>query len=664
MGRLIEDLLVLAHADENAFVRRTDVAVAPFAADLLEGVAATADRRFVLGRLDDVHLAADPDRLAQALRNLLRNAIEHTEPGGLVRLEAREAAGVVAFAVDDDGPGIPPGDRTRIFDRFHRVDASRSRRDGGAGLGLAIVRRSPRPTAATCSREPRRRAGRASASRSAAPAPVPRAPPGRSPPATRIARMTLREVMGPPAAGAPPVEVTDLAYDDRLVGPGTLFFCVPGFTRDGHDFASVAVERGAVALVVQRSLGLGVPEVLVEDVRAAMAPAAARLHGDPTARLKVAGVTGTNGKTTTAYLLRSLLEAGGHRTGLLGTVSSVVGGVEEPTVRTTPEAIDLQRTFAAMLVAGDTHCAMEVSSHALELRRADAVHWAVAIFTNLTQDHLDFHPSMEAYFAAKRRLFERAEGPRIVNADDPYGARLAREFADAITFGLEHGDVRATEVSFGPSGSTFTLDGVAMQAPLPGRFNVANVLAAVAAARAFGVPDAVIAAALPHAARVPGRFEPIDEGQDFAVLVDYAHTPDGLENVLQAARGLTAGRVLVAFGAGGDRDRAKRPLMGAVAARLADVVVITSDNPRSEDPEAIVAEVAAGTRQAGSHARVEVKVDRRAAIERAVAIAAPGDVVVVAGKGHEQGQELAGGRKVPFDDATVAREALRARLVA
>jgi UDP-N-acetylmuramoyl-L-alanyl-D-glutamate--2,6-diaminopimelate ligase len=476
--------------------------------------------------------------------------------------------------------------------------------------------------------------------------------------------MTLREVMGAPAAGAPAVEVTDLAYDDRLVAPGTLFFCVPGFTRDGHDFAQVAVDRGAVALVVQRPLGLGVPEVLVDDVRAAMAPAAARLHGDPTARLKVAGITGTNGKTTTAYLLRSLLEAGGHRTGLLGTVSGVVGGVEAPTVRTTPEAIDLQRTFAAMLAAGDTHCAMEVSSHALELRRADAVHWAVAVFTNLSQDHLDFHADMEAYFAAKRRLLERAEGPRIVNADDPYGARLAREFPDAITFGLQGGDVRATDVASGPGGSEFVLDGVRMRAPLPGRFNVANALAAIAAARAFGVPDAVSAAALPHAARAPGRFEPIDEGQDFAVLVDYAHTPDGLENVLQAARGLTRGRLLVAFGAGGDRDRAKRPLMGAVAARLADVVVLTSDNPRSEDPEAILAEVAAGAASARAGARVEREVDRRAAIERAVALAEPGDVVVVAGKGHEQGQELAGGRTVPFDDATVAREALRARLVA
>jgi UDP-N-acetylmuramoyl-L-alanyl-D-glutamate--2,6-diaminopimelate ligase len=402
----------------------------------------------------------------------------------------------------------------------------------------------------------------------------------------------------------------------------------------------------------------GVPQVLVDDVRAAMAPAAARLHGDPTARLSTAGITGTNGKTTTAYLLRALLEAGGHRTGLLGTVSSVVGGVESPTQRTTPEAIDLQRSFAAMLAAGDSHCVMEVSSHALELRRADAIHWAVAVWTNLSQDHLDFHPDMESYFLAKRRLLTACEGPRVVNVDDAHGRRLAAEFPDAVTVGLEPGaSVRATELSFGLTHSDFTLDGVRLRSPLPGRFNVLNVLGAIAAARALGVPDATIAAALPSAGRVPGRFEPVDSGQDFAVLVDYAHTPDGLENVLRAARELAgSARVLVAFGAGGDRDRAKRPLMGAAATALADVVVVTSDNPRSEDPEAIVAEVLAG---AGSGASAII--DRRAAIARVVHTARTGDVVVIAGKGHEQGQELADGHREPFDDVTVAREALRAR---
>ncbi len=477
--------------------------------------------------------------------------------------------------------------------------------------------------------------------------------------------MTLRDLFG---AGQPPVPVSQLAFDARVVAPGTVFFCVPGFTRDGHDFAGQAVGRGAAALVVERPLDdpalAGVPQILVADVRAAMAPAAAALHGDPTSRLVTTGITGTNGKTTSAYLLRALLEAGGHRTGLLGTVSSVVGGVEEPTQRTTPEAIDLQRTFAAMEAAGDTHCVMEVSSHALELRRADAIHWAVALFTNLSQDHLDFHPDMESYFAAKRRLFEAAEGPAVVNVDDPHGRRLAAELERAgtiVTVGLQEGAaVRATDVSFGLSGSDFTLDGARLHAPLPGRFNVVNVLGAIAAARVLGVSDATIAAALPEAGRVPGRFEPVDEGQPFAVLVDYAHTPDGLENVLRAARELArAGRVIAVLGAGGDRDRGKRPLMGAVAAALADVAIVTSDNPRSEDPEAIVAEVLAGAGP-GTTALV----DRREAIRHAVGAARPGDVVVIAGKGHEQGQELAHGRKEPFDDVAVARDALRERHVA
>lgn len=471
--------------------------------------------------------------------------------------------------------------------------------------------------------------------------------------------MTLRDLFG---AAQPAVPITALAFDDRLVTPGTAFFCVPGFTRDGHDFAAAAVDRGASALVVQRPLDdpalAGVPQVLVADVRSAMAPAAAALHGDPTARLVTAGITGTNGKTTTAYLVRALLTAGGHPTGLLGTVSSVVGGVEEPTQRTTPEAIDLQRSFATMLAAGDTHCVMEVSSHALELRRADAIHWAVVIWTNLTQDHLDFHADMDSYFAAKRRLLEAAEGPRVVNVDDPRGRELAASFPGVITVGLEAGAaVRATDVSFGLAGSDFTLDGARLHVPLPGRFNVLNVLGAIAAARVLGVDDATIARALPEAGRVPGRFEPVDEGQEFAVLVDYSHTSDSLDNVLRAARELTRdGRVISVFGAGGDRDRGKRPLMGAVATKLADIAIVTSDNPRSEDPEAIVAEVLAG---AGPDARAVV--DRRAAIGHAIAAARPGDVVVISGKGHEQGQEFAGGRKEPFDDVAVARAALRER---
>jgi UDP-N-acetylmuramoyl-L-alanyl-D-glutamate--2,6-diaminopimelate ligase len=473
--------------------------------------------------------------------------------------------------------------------------------------------------------------------------------------------MQLREVLGDAARDAPPVEVTALAFDNRLVTPGTLFFCVPGFTRDGHDYAPDAIARGAAALVVQRPLGLGVPEVLVENVRAAMAPAAATLNGDPTAALRAVGITGTNGKTTTAFLVRGLLEAAGIHTGLVGTVNAVVGGAERPMVRTTPEAIDLQRMFAEMRDTGDAAVVMEVSSHALALHRADAIHWAVAIFTNLTRDHLDFHPTMEDYFLAKRRLFEAGPEVAIVNVDDPYGQRLAYDFPDAIRIGIEspHAQLRPTRIESDAGGSTFTVDGRELRSPLPGRFNVLNVLGAVAAVRALGVDDATIADALRHAVRVPGRFEPVDEGQPFAVLVDYAHTPDSLDNVLRAARPLATGRVIVVFGAGGDRDRAKRPLMGAVACEHADVVIVTSDNPRSEDAEAIVAAILEGC-----GAGVDVEIDRRAAIERAIGIAAPGDVVIVAGKGHEQGQEFEGGRTIPFDDVSVAREALRARLVA
>ncbi len=483
--------------------------------------------------------------------------------------------------------------------------------------------------------------------------------------------MRLDQVISGAPAGAGGLEITGLAYDNRLAQPGTLFFCVPGFTRDGHDFAPEAVARGAVALVVQRPLNLTVPQIEVPSVRAAMAPAAAAFYGDPTAALEVVGVTGTNGKTTTAFLVQALLEADGRQSGLLGTVKSVVGGVERPVERTTPEAIDLQRTFREMLEAGDTACAIEVSSHALELHRADAIHFAAAIFTNLTQDHLDFHGTMEGYYAAKRRLFEPGRARHcVINVDDPYGARLAAEIENAVTFSVENEGTsyRATDLRTDLSGSRFTVlgpDGATeLSSPLPGRFNVYNVLGALAAARAVGVSLDAAARAIETAGHVPGRFQPVDAGQDFAVLVDYAHTPDSLENVLQAARGLLedagqGGRLHVVFGCGGDRDRGKRPLMGEIARRLADRVIVTSDNPRSEDPEAIIEEILEGSGRDVIH-----DPDRRRAIATAIESARSGDVVVIAGKGHEQGQEFEGGRKIPFDDVTVAREALAGALAA
>src|SRR4051812_26491342 len=471
--------------------------------------------------------------------------------------------------------------------------------------------------------------------------------------------MTLRELLG----DGPDVVVTGLTFDNRHAGPGTLFFCVPGFTRDGHDFAPDAIARGAVALVVERPLGLGVPEVQVPDVRAAMAQAAARFYGEPTRTLQVAGITGTNGKTTTAFLTRALLEGAGIPSGLLGTVKSVIGGTEHPVVRTTPEAIDLQRTFREMLDAGDRACAMEISSHALQLRRSDAIHVAAAVFTNLTQDHLDFHPTMEDYFQAKRLLFASPlTQTRIANADDPYGRRLIEEFAGTLTFAIEReADYRAVDVRMDGTGCDFvavTPDGeFAARVPLPGRFNVLNALAAWAAARALGAPAAALPAALARAQTAPGRFQPVEAGQPFDVVVDYAHKPDALEQVLRAARELASNKLIVVVGAGGDRDRSKRPIMGEIAARLADVALITPDNPRSEPPEAIIDEIVAGIPQP-PHAEVERNADRRASIFRAIALAGPGDVVVIAGKGHEQGQEFENGRKEPFDDTQVARDAI------
>jgi UDP-N-acetylmuramoyl-L-alanyl-D-glutamate--2,6-diaminopimelate ligase len=476
--------------------------------------------------------------------------------------------------------------------------------------------------------------------------------------------MKLEElVAGFPGArvvGDTSVEVRELAYDSRKVEPGTLFCCVVGEKSDGHEFGVRAVEDGAVALVVERELTeVDVAQVVVPDSRAAMAPLAARFFGDPTAELRVVGVTGTNGKTTTAFLIHEVLKAAEYPCGLLGTVKQIVGGVEKEVERTTPEAIELQSTFRQMLEGGDEACAMEVSSHAMTLHRADAIHFEVAIFTNLTQDHLDFHADMEDYFLAKRKLFEAGPKTAIVNVDDPYGRRLAEEF-ECVTFSAEgaEADYSARDVSFDAGGARFRVGELELRTGLPGHFNVANALGAFAAAEAMGVGAEIAAAGLARAARVPGRFEPIDEGQGFSVLVDYAHTPDSLENVLRAARRLTGGRLISVFGAGGDRDRDKRPKMGRAGAELSDLAVVTSDNPRSEDPESIVAEVAAGAEGVEDAAEIQVVVDRREAIALALGRAEPGDTVVVAGKGHEQGQEFEAGRKIPFDDREVAREEL------
>jgi UDP-N-acetylmuramoyl-L-alanyl-D-glutamate--2,6-diaminopimelate ligase len=470
-----------------------------------------------------------------------------------------------------------------------------------------------------------------------------------------------RDLVSSDLVGDPGTDITSLAFDNRKVAPGALFFCIRGEKSDGHDFAPAAVEAGAAALVCEKQLDLAVPQLLVEDSRAAMAPLAACFNDYPTREMKLAGITGTNGKTTTAFLLRDILEYAGVPTGLMGTVKQVVGGAEEEVVRTTPEAIDLQASFRRMLEAGDEACVMEVSSHAMVMHRADAIEFDLAIFTNLTQDHLDFHSDMEDYFQAKRLLFAAGPDAAVVNIDDEYGQRLATEF-DCLTYSAsgQAADYSAIEVSFDAGGAVFAVQSEHGEFPvrtgLPGSFNVANALAAMAGAIAFGVDPDEAVAGLADAGRVPGRFEPIDEGQDFAVLVDYAHTPDSVENVLRAARGLTTGRLIAIVGAGGDRDRAKRPLMGRAGAELSDLAVITSDNPRSEDPSAIIEDVLAGIEDREA---VLIEEDRDAAIGMAIREAEPGDTVVIAGKGHEQGQEFENGRKIPFDDRDVARRHLR-----
>jgi UDP-N-acetylmuramoyl-L-alanyl-D-glutamate--2,6-diaminopimelate ligase len=444
----------------------------------------------------------------------------------------------------------------------------------------------------------------------------------------------LAPALGPfDVVNAAPVEISDLAYDTRAVTPGTLFFCVRGTRADGHDLAADAVARGAAALVVERPLELAVPQIVVPDSRRAMAPAAVGFFGDPSRELDVAAVTGTAGKTTTTYLLYEILRAAGRRPGLLTNMERRVGDETRPAELNTPEAIDLQRLLREMVDAGNGACAMEATSHASAQGRLDGVRFAVLVFTNLAHDHLDFHGSMESYFEAKRRLFAQAEHA-VLNVGNVWGRRLAADLDNAITFDA-------------------AVDSLDADLKLRGRFNVENALGAAAAARALGIGEEAIREGIEAVQGVPGRFELVDEGQPFTVVVDYSHKPASLERVLEEARSLAQGRVICVFGCGGDRDREKRPVMGRTAWTLADFAVVTSDNPRSEDPLAIIAEVLSGAPE------LEVEPDRRAAIARAIESAREGDVVLIAGKGSEQGQEIAGTVQ-PFDDRDVARELLRA----
>ena len=469
-------------------------------------------------------------------------------------------------------------------------------------------------------------------------------------------------------AADPGIPVTHVTHDSRQVQAGSAFVAIRGLAQDGNQFVDAAVRKGAAVIVSENAPAPGVPWVRVPDARIALALFSAAVLGDPARSLRLVGVTGTNGKTTTAYLIDAALRARGERVGLLGTVQYRVGDRVAEAVRTTPEASDLQALFREMVDAGCSHAVLEVSSHSLELKRVYGCEFQVAVFTNLTRDHLDFHGDMERYFAAKRVLFDsllRPEGTAVVNADDDRGAQIAAASRGRVwTYAIDRAaDLRARDIALSLEGTRFRVDTPAgsfeVETPLLGRFNVQNLLAALGALLALGVPPEAAIAGLRTLRGVPGRLERVDAGQDFTVVVDYAHTDDALKNLLETVRELGPRRIITVFGCGGDRDRTKRPLMGAVASRLSDVVVVTSDNPRSEPPEAILEEIQRGMngrRQSERH----VIVDRREAIARAVEMAEPGDAVVIAGKGHETYQVLRD-RTVPFDDRQVARHVLGGR---
>ncbi len=467
-------------------------------------------------------------------------------------------------------------------------------------------------------------------------------------------------------SGNPDVTVSSIAVDSRAAEPGALFVCLPGGVTDGHRFAADAIARGAVAVVAQRPLDLpdGVPVALVGNTLAALSAIAATFYDRPSESLTVVGVTGTNGKTTTTHFIEAIARAAGRSFGLIGTLGARLGTTFATALEhTTPRAHELQRLLAAFKDAGADGAVLEVSSHALALHRVDDVAFDVATFTNLTQDHLDFHHDFVSYRAAKRRLFELADavdGVGVLNAADAASTVLGSAIRRRITYGVGCAEAQldATDVACGPSGSTFLVRAVRpspLRIKLPGPFNVANAMAAVATAVALDIEVEAIAEGLESVESVPGRMMRVDAG-DVAVLVDYAHTPDGLEQVLRAARAVTRGRLICVFGCGGDRDAVKRPLMGRIAKDRSDVAIVTSDNPRTEDPQRIIDDVLGGMNGPGG-AHVEVIADRERAIVRAIAVAGPGDTVVIAGKGHEAYQ-IVGRDRVPFSDADVARRAL------
>jgi UDP-N-acetylmuramoyl-L-alanyl-D-glutamate--2,6-diaminopimelate ligase len=473
-----------------------------------------------------------------------------------------------------------------------------------------------------------------------------------------------KRVPGEATVVGPDVSVGDVTHDSRLVEPGDLFVAVPGLETDGHQYVTAALEAGAAAVAVEMALATptDTSQLIVDDTRSALGPLAAAVHGDPSQRIAVVGVTGTNGKTTVTHLLESIVSAADLTPGVIGTVGAHLGVARVPLSLTTPEASDLQRLLAEMVEAGVDVAALEVSSHALALQRVNGTWFRVAAFTNLMQDHLDFHGDMDAYLAAKQQLFDADRAERAVVAiDDEAGRSIAAAVRiPATTVAVDgEADISASDIAVTMEGSTFTVrtpEGeFAASIPLPGVFNVQNAVVAAATARDLGIGEEAIIAGLADVSTIPGRFEPVNAGQTFGVVVDYAHTPDAIAAVVESARLLAGGSVIALIGAGGDRDKSKRPAMGAAAA-AADLVVVTSDNPRSEDPDAIIGEVVGGI---PTDVDLITEPDRRAAIRAALSGAGDRDLVLILGKGHEQGQEVAGVIH-PFDDRVVAAEELGA----
>lgn len=495
--------------------------------------------------------------------------------------------------------------------------------------------------------------------------------------------MTLDELVRPlesrleviERSGDQRVVITGVTDDSRDVSPGTLFVAVKGERADGHNYLNAVIRQQAAAVVIQHGGSLAVPTVRVKDSRRALGVLGSHFEGYPSAQLRVIGITGTNGKTTTTYVCKSLLESGGRRIGLVGTVAYIIGDDILPASHTTPGAIELHRLFGRMVKAGLNGLVMEVSSHALALDRTTGVEFDVAVFTNLTQDHLDFHGTMDEYFRAKLRLFSdlglegRKAGRKraIINVDDPRGEAVRAACAVPVwTYGIrKDADLRAQDLRLTPRGTIFDLEtpqgAMRIESSLVGEHNVYNLLAAIGVALHEGMTLDQIKTGIAGVTHVPGRFERVEAGQNFTVVVDYAHTDDALTRLLTAAHALRTGRIITVFGCGGDRDRTKRPKMGQVAVRFSDVVILTSDNPRTEDPAGILADVEVGVKDAlkeRSEVQYVMEADRRLAITRAIQEARTGDMVLIAGKGHEDYQ-IIGTKKFHFDDREVAREALR-----